>query len=346
MGIFKPNVEKLKAKRDIKGLVNALYDEREQSTRTVLGTLVVNKTSDLAAQALIELGDRTAVTELIKVVGQAPETYQLGKSKARLSHAAEKALEILGRLGDSRAIPVLVQALSKHLRFAVLGVHPAARALGQIGDPAALLPLFDLLSSPDLGLRRNAIQALGQLHSREAVPTLVNLLDDPEICNAAIGALMEIGDDSVVPQLVEIGKKGSKSTRQSVFVALAKLGDEAGLALPMAVETLRADLKSGLRDIGQTCALRYLCGLDRPEVVPLILASLPALADAEFQWKAAMVIGGDVDISWSSPFKDCVQAISRLGDKDCIPQLEDIKHSLDELDYDIMDKVIADLKRR
>ncbi len=338
MGIFKPNIEQLKQKGDIKGLVKALQDGREQSIRTSHGS-IKKKTSDLAAEALIELGDRSAVPELIKVVERAPDHW-LEAGKRGLA-AEQHAIRVLGELGDKRAVPALVGALAKTIS---LGEHPAAKALGQLGDPAAVPALLDLLGSSDLPLRKGAIEALGQLGSKETVSALANLLDDSEVCFDAIIALGEIGDNSVIPQLVEVGKKGDKSTRYAVFAALIKLQDKTAQALPMAIETLEADLRVGLKGEEQTRALRYLCGLDKPEVVPLLLASLPYLTNAELQWRINMAIGKGI-VGWRSPSKDCIETIGRLGGKEHIPQLEKIKRNLDEHDRNIVDEAITELKK-
>ena len=56
--------------------------------------------------------------------------------------------------------------------------HHAARALGDLGDPAAVAPLIAALADADRELRRQAAWALGKLGAGAAVPALTAALDD------------------------------------------------------------------------------------------------------------------------------------------------------------------------
>jgi phycocyanobilin lyase alpha subunit len=84
----------------------------------------------------------------------------------------------------------------------------AARALGKLGDPAAIPDLLATLEDPDDGLREAAARALGELRAEQAVPALCQRLssgpagagaprpDAPRLqepCEAMIEALGEIG---------------------------------------------------------------------------------------------------------------------------------------------------------
>lgn len=71
----------------------------------------------------------------------------------------------------------------------------ALQMLSRIGDPLAVHGVVPLVRHPDPNVAQRAIEALGQLRHREAVPTLLQLLEgDLWLQLAAIDALGEIGD--------------------------------------------------------------------------------------------------------------------------------------------------------
>jgi hypothetical protein len=58
MGLFKPSIEKMKAKKDIKGLIGLLSAKEDKDVETV----------GRAANALGEIGDATAVEPLVQTL--------------------------------------------------------------------------------------------------------------------------------------------------------------------------------------------------------------------------------------------------------------------------------------
>ncbi len=111
--LFKPNIEKLVARWDVDGLINAL-NHRDYRIRKK------------AAEALGEMKDKEAVDALIKTL------------KDENSEVRKAAAYALGRIGDERAVKPLVEALkdeSLDVRFEV------AKALKEVGyRRAAELP--------------------------------------------------------------------------------------------------------------------------------------------------------------------------------------------------------------
>lgn len=71
------------------------------------------------------------------------------------------AIDVLSRLGDTRAVEPLVGLLSDPLRGA-----EAARALGRLGDETATLPLVALLASNQAATSRVAAVALAEIYER------------------------------------------------------------------------------------------------------------------------------------------------------------------------------------
>jgi hypothetical protein len=116
-GCGAPNIEKLKAKQDVEGLIKALeYDGSESG---IVGPA--------AREALVELG-----SEAVKLLVDA-----LNHKELRVSGTASR---LLGEIGDTRAVEPLIKALDKEDIFVT-----SAYSLGQIGDISAVEPLMKKL---------------------------------------------------------------------------------------------------------------------------------------------------------------------------------------------------------
>jgi len=106
---LKPNIRKLKEKRDIKGLVKALY-HKDSSIRID------------AANALGEIGDPSAVDGL------------LGALKDESTDVRRAAVRALVKIADDKSIPAIVAALKDDSLDVRLEV---AKAIAEIGKKKA-----------------------------------------------------------------------------------------------------------------------------------------------------------------------------------------------------------------
>ena len=110
---------------------------------------------------------------------------------------------VLGNLGDRRATPLLVEALSDPTQETRIY---AALALGRLRDPAAVPPLLKVFSSDERDVRKAAAYALGEIGDRRAADPLAAALSDPTAdvrFNAAI-ALARLGDTRAIGVLREM----------------------------------------------------------------------------------------------------------------------------------------------
>ncbi|OWK43585.1 HEAT repeat domain-containing protein [Fimbriiglobus ruber] len=116
----------------------------------------------------------------------------------------------------------------------------AARALGQIGTPAARTSgaLATLLGDADETVRCGAAEALGKVGAEDQIPALAELLKDssPVIKEAAARALGSLkgASSSAVPELVALLQDREPSVRQAVAEAIGQIGtlsEEATTAL-------------------------------------------------------------------------------------------------------------------
>jgi HEAT repeat protein len=110
---------------------------------------------------------------------------------------------VLGRLGDRRATPLLLDGLNdKDVENRVY----AMLALGELRDPAAVPALAKLTTDPERDVRKTAVYALGTINDPRAVPALAQALNDQEAdvrWNAAV-SLAGLGDRRAVGPLKEM----------------------------------------------------------------------------------------------------------------------------------------------
>ena len=220
-GLFKPNVEKLAAKKDVEGLIKALK-HNDASVQVAAG------------YALEEIEDASAVEPLLQALKDEDE------------HVRWRAVERLGFIGDKRALDPLILALKdkeENVR------EEAAEALGEIGDKRAVESLIEAFRDSDEDVRKNAVYALGELKSKKAVKVLKEALKDNYM--GAAWALGQIGLASGDVELLIIGLEDTYSelTAESEEArhfakALGKTGDKRAVK-PLIVAATGFDPSTG-----------------------------------------------------------------------------------------------------
>jgi HEAT repeat protein len=228
------NIEKLKAKRDVKGLIKALSYQKDYKVS-------VHK---WAVEALGEIGDARAVEPLIVVLKDdqfdegrlasdalckigAPAVEPLiaalkdGKSYFVFRNAAES----LGCIGDTRAVEPLIAALKDtEYKYACSAL---VNALGKLGDARAVEPLITALKDDDEVVRWQAAKALGMIGDARAVEPLVATLKDGDsgVCSSAAVSLGKFGDARAVPTLILATYDSNLGI--AAFKALGMIGDSS-----------------------------------------------------------------------------------------------------------------------
>lgn len=160
-----PDVAKLKAKGDVKGLVKALGYEKEQDV------------CNAAQEALGEIG-APAVEPLVGVLRDERKFVRV------------RAAGALGRIGGAQSVDSLEAALKdndEEVRWI------AALALGKIGDARAVEPLIGALTDERELVRLGAAQALGLIGDIRATKPLTEALNDtPAVRDMVVAALGEL----------------------------------------------------------------------------------------------------------------------------------------------------------
>jgi len=181
------------------------------------------------------------------------------------------AIRGLDELGDSHAIPALIQRLD---RASCDVCDEVGAALVSFGDEA-VPHLLTALTAPHPRVRAVSISCLNSLDVAEAIEPIATLLNDPDpmVIGAALKALWDFNDPRSRDSLVRfIGQTPSAISPEDVFdkqreaaFALAELGDERALDVLA---------KSFSHPENRRCidTIRQLGKIDSPRVRPLIEA--------------------------------------------------------------------------
>jgi HEAT repeat protein len=269
-----PDVHKLRAKRDVPGLIDALGYKKDSKEAI--------DARYYAAEALGLLGDHRAVEPLLGVLWD------------KSLDVRYVAAEALGRLRDERALDPLADLLKAHLPYEEdpfpRVCEEAIKALGRLGDRRAIEPLLRVFDSPNEALRREAADALDKVGwapdfgpsgasywavrrdwlkcidiGGPAVGPLGLYLRavDANSRLRAVETLGEIGDPRAVPALTQALKDWRFTKRDAIVHALAAIGDTT--AVHALVECLSQD------DI-RPAAVKALSGMGEPAIRPLTRA--------------------------------------------------------------------------
>jgi HEAT repeat protein len=167
------------------------------------------------------------------------------------------------------------------------------RALRRVGrfDPEARLAMRQLLNDPNSRVRLEALQALGEVRDKEAVPRMTEMLadNDPAIRRQAIRSLSECEAGEAAPSIAaQLGDTDAR-VREEAADALGELKSPAAVegliaALGDATQDVRGEAIASLGEIGAKSAVPALRALYEQDPGPharrLILA-LRALGDEQ-----------------------------------------------------------------
>lgn len=134
------------------------------------------------------------------------------------------AIYYLGENKERRAVHTLIKFLNndqpKQTRLR------AIEALGKIGDSNSVEPLVTLLTEKDKEIRIAAIESLGKIKDPKAIPSLLNVLQEEDIQLYVIRVLGNIGDKSAVPALTLLLDDKNEHVRYNAAQSLKKIGAE------------------------------------------------------------------------------------------------------------------------
>jgi HEAT repeat protein len=249
-----PNINKLKVRRDISGLIKALNYRKDPEVR------------EKAAEALGELGDRTATEPLLFMLED--EGRDRGST----------VVKALGRIRDHRAVPALISRIKER--------DPAScrqelSALENIGRPA-VGALLGMLKEKAQNAKQAIvlIQALEKIEGKSVISGLIDLVSpkSPSLIVPLAEALERLAANRAVPPLVTVLKAAPEESWSAHLAAVLKrMGWQPGDVTEDAALSLAERQWERLAAIGEPA-------------VELLIPLLRISASSEIQ-KAAETLG-------------------------------------------------------
>lgn len=172
-----------------------------------------------------------------------------------------ESIRSLGKMGDIRAIPPLLDLLRKENQEDQVYVQ-IAWAFSDIGEKA-VEPLLDVLTDSRRWVKRAAAAALGRIGDRRAVESLIGSLQDEDVNLVAATSLGEIGDKRAVGPLLAMLSSKDKYIWIVVSRALGEIRDSRAIdpllqALKDVQKSVRKGAAEALGEIGDRKALEPL----------------------------------------------------------------------------------------
>jgi AAA family ATP:ADP antiporter len=185
-------------------------------------------------------GVRAAAIDAFCAIGQDKAVRSvkgfLGDSDPRIRSAAVTGMIRYGGLDGVLVAAEALKALIEH-KDASMREH-AARVLGAIGVKNFYQPVLQLMSDPEMRVRREAINAAAILKAQEFVIPLIYRTQDIETLREAVHALTAFGP-SVVPTLSKV--LGNAHEAPAIRLAIARVLGR--LASPEALELITRHLE-------------------------------------------------------------------------------------------------------
>ncbi len=207
-------------------------------------------------------GLRNAAMEILVRLGR-QSLEVLHRELKSTDHDVRKfAVDILGEIRDPESVDYLVESLrdeDENVRNA------AAENLGKLRAAKAVPALLDAMEIPDVWFRFTILEALSKIGSRFDLDRLLAYTSEPLLRKALFDCLGHIGDESVVPVLVEGLSDPMRNVKEAAALALVHLGRRS----PEAVRT--AFLAVGGDEHGATAQAFIVEGDDSLREAGLIL---------------------------------------------------------------------------
>lgn len=304
-----------------------------------------------AVYGLKKLRDPRSIPALISALREQDESLGLAASSALVAIGLESveplisalsypdrefrffAIQILSELQDNRAVEPLISLLQDPQVGWV-----AARALGELGDPEAVMPLINAIQTCGPGRCRPFIVALGKIGDHQAIQVLIEHLSDlPDwVCNDVAEALAALGG-AVKEPLLECLKSAEQNLRERAAIALGYMG------LPDGIDLLKLALRTSPSVYIRSGAAGSLGMIQDPSALDSLILAIedPATGVRKEAVKAIKRIGvsteatsraliSALDSDDSFVVGEAALALSSIGDKQAIPELERLTREDDQ----------------
>ena len=229
-------------------ILRALPAKNDADTKAIIGPILENPKADISLQeAAIETAQKMGATEW------RDDLIHLAQSPVD-PRVLMQLFQVFGGSKLAPAVPLLATNLSNS--------NPSVRqsanmALISIGGDAAIAVFLGRLTNSSVDTRRDAIDALGSLHARSAVPQLLTLTNDSLLGISAVQTLTQIPDVAALDVYLDGLASKNATLRSQCRTAVTTLRQAA---LPLIEAKLKStnglpdDTVASLREIYQTDA--------------------------------------------------------------------------------------------
>ncbi len=169
-------------------------------------------------------------------------------------YVRSNAAKALGNIGNEAAVSALINALNDKNSDVRMR---ATIGLGKIGNEVAVSALINALNHENYYVRSNAAEALGNIGNQAAVSALINALNDKnsDVRSNAAEALGNIGNQAAVSALINALNDESSDVRMRAAEVLGKIGNPE--LLPSLTPYLRT--KNALDALKAITAIQNRC---------------------------------------------------------------------------------------
>src|SRR5438270_2013254 len=195
--------------RDYPLMFELLGDKDWRVRKTIVDGFVRDPNREVIERLLDALADpenagrRNSATEALVRIGD--ETIPAIVARLRTRPDADVRLSLVNLLGDLRSADgfnVLRETLEQEMDINV--ASSIISSIGKFRDAAALPHLLRVLQRDDVWLKFHAIEALGEIGDRAALPAILPLYADKSLRKPVLEAIGKIGDVGTVSFLLKI----------------------------------------------------------------------------------------------------------------------------------------------
>ena len=267
----------------VQNLLDALETPGKENLRPLALVLGWLKRSGVERALTRLMGRDDLRDEIIEALvrhGSATFDLLMSQLDAEDLEVRRSAVVALGRIGDRRATPALVNAL----RDESLSID-AANALAQIGDPKSLDGLLSLTRSDDASTRQAAVSALNSLATPQMSKRIIPLLHDPDpnVRESAVKIAGYFGYSESADELLKLSRDPVERVRTAAIEHLPFLEDDR------AFDVLIHAIKDETPTV-RAAAARALGNVDAPESVDHLIRAL-ADEDVWVRYFSARALG-------------------------------------------------------
>lgn len=286
--IVRRTVSEVGRQRIVEALPTASREPLKQLV-TVLGW-IPNPSVPAALARLLGSSDvRHEVVEALVRCGGSALDLLISQLRTDDTDAKRAAIIALGRVGDTRATPALVELLGQHDERGLW--VPITGALARLGDRRPFETLLQRLGDPDVAVRQGAIGALNSMGHPEMSDRIVSMLDDPNpfTRESAVRIAGYFGYSNCVDRVFGLCRDEDEAVRAAAVEHLPYFDDRPAL------DTIAAALSTDTPRVRAAAANALGAIMEAP--ASRLLAQALDDADSWVRYFAAMGLGRHGDAS-------------------------------------------------